>query len=128
MRPRIRAERRLSATDTCAVCVGRPAQIVPFGTRGSAVCTSSCQAHLELGLPPDWVVHLTHGQAEPVPEKPEPFRASPGDQFFDALWLVFGMWGVHDSSVSSGGVGQVNGARGSCVLEQNVLGGCRGPC
>ena len=106
----------------------RPAaQNCSFGACGSVVCTSSWQAHLELGHPLDRVVHLTHSQAEPVPEKPELLAASPGDQFFDAPGVRWcGV--VHGSSVPSVGVGQVNGIPGSGVQEQNVLDGCRGSC
>jgi len=60
----------------------------------SEVAELSRQAHLQLEHPPARVVHLTHGQAEPVPEKPEPLTAGPGDQFFGALRLVAGGMGV----------------------------------
>src|SRR5215470_1878534 len=36
------------------------------------------------------VVHLAHGHAEPVPEKPDPLTAGPGDQFFGPPHLLFG--------------------------------------
>ena len=49
------------------------------------------------------VVHFTDGQAEPVPEKPEPLAAGPGDQFFGVLRLLFGGVGVvHGSPVPFG--------------------------
>src|SRR5215469_14622763 len=45
---------------------------------------------LQLDEPAGGVVHLTDGQAEPVPEKPQPLMAGPLDQFFGVLYLVFG--------------------------------------
>src|SRR5260370_3357644 len=63
--------------------------------------TSSWHAHLQLGHTPDRVVHLTDGQAEPVPEDPGALTASPGDQLVDALRLAFdGVAVVHGSSAS----------------------------
>src|SRR6516225_7096449 len=59
------------------------------------------QAHLQLDEPPGRVVHLAHGQAEPVPEQPEPLTAGPGDQLFGGLRRLFGDVGlVHGSSRS----------------------------
>src|SRR6516162_11419627 len=40
------------------------------------------------------VVHLADGQAEPVPQEPEPLTARPGDRLFGALRLVLGGVGV----------------------------------
>src|SRR5262245_42454991 len=58
------------------------------------------QAQPELGHPPGRAVHLTDGQAEPVPEKPDPLPEGPGHQLFGALYLVRGGVGmVHGSSV-----------------------------
>ena len=65
----------------------RPAaQNCSFGACGSVVWTSSWQAHLELGHPLDRVVHLTHGQAEPVPEKPEPLAAQSRRSVLGRAW------------------------------------------
>src|SRR5215470_6949388 len=63
----------------------------------------SRQAHLQLDEPAGGIVHLADGQAEPVPQKPEPLTAGPGDQVFGALRLLFGGVGVvHGSSVPFG--------------------------
>src|SRR5215470_15295766 len=48
----------------------------------------SRQAHLQLDEPAGRVVHLAHGQAEPVPDKPEPLAAGPGDQLVGVLRLL----------------------------------------
>src|SRR5260370_42303781 len=74
--------------------------------------TSSWHGHLQLGRTPDREVHLTDGQAEPVPEDPGALTASPGDQLVDALRLVFdGV--VHGSSVSVRDAGVVRECPGS---------------
>src|SRR5215510_16399351 len=67
------------------------------GVLGMRACGTrwwSWQARLQFDEPAGGVVHLTHGQAEPVPEKPEPLTAGPGDQLFGALHLAFGDVGV----------------------------------
>jgi hypothetical protein len=43
---------------------------------------SSWQTHPQVDHPARRVVHLSDGQAEPVPEKAEPLPAGPGDQLF----------------------------------------------
>jgi len=61
-----------------------------------------CQAHLELGHLAGCVGHLLHGQAEPVPSKPDPLTAGPGDEFFGTPLLSGGARVVHDGSVLFG--------------------------
>ena len=72
-----------------------------------------CQAHLELGHLAGCVGHLLHGQAEPVPQKPDPLTAGPGDEFFGTPLLSGGVRVVHDGSVLFGryrlGAGQLIG-------------------
>ena len=63
----------------------------------------SWQARLQLDEPTGRVVHLAHGQAEPVPKKPEPLATGPGDELFGGLRRLFGAMGVvHGRSVPFG--------------------------
>jgi len=55
------------------------------GLRPSPALASSSpswQALLQLEEPAGRIVHLTHGQAEAVPEEPEPLVARPGTHHF----------------------------------------------
>jgi hypothetical protein len=67
------------------------------------------------GHPLGSVVHLTHSQAQPVPQKGEPLAAGPGDQFFDALRLVFGVREWFMAVPFRRPVGPVNGTPGPGV-------------
>jgi hypothetical protein len=75
----------------------------PFLTaRGWRRAVRRYQAHLELDHLTGRVGHLLHGQAEPVPTKPDPLTAGPGDEFFGTPLLFGGVRVVHDRSVPFG--------------------------
>jgi DNA-binding CsgD family transcriptional regulator len=79
----------------------------PFGRQG----------HLQLNHPARGVVHLADGQAEPVPEKPEPLTAGPGDELFGALHPVLGaVRVVHGRSVPFGRCRRAAGSRCSAGM------------
>jgi hypothetical protein len=42
----------------------------------------SWQPHLQLDHPAGGVVHLLHGQSQPVPQKPQPFASGPAARLF----------------------------------------------
>src|SRR5262249_17971539 len=72
--PRHPAPRRATRTPA-----GRPCAHPPSGV------AASTPGRLLLDYPPGRIVHLLHGQAEPVPENPEPFAAGPGNRLLQML-------------------------------------------
>jgi hypothetical protein len=85
-------------------------QLPPFLTaRRPRRTVRRCQAHLKLDHLAARVGQFLQGEAEAVPEKPDPLTAGPGDQFFGTPLLFAGVRVVHDSSVPfrSGGTGSV---------------------